>query len=60
MHKLMKSEGQVQIHTNIVKSGVNVTILNVNEAIQCEEFKSNNETSMCEDKDKQTSSVYYI
>ena len=67
INNITKSEINVQIHTNFVKSGVNKkvihankTIGHINKAIQFEEWERNNKTTTCVDKDRQTSSAYNI
>ena len=50
----------VKLSVNETIIHVNKTIINANEAIKYEELESNNKTTTCADKDKQTSIVYGI
>ena len=65
--KLMKTERNVRICTNFVKScinkkigHINKTIGHINKSIQSEELESNNKIITCPDKDRQTLSAYDI
>ena len=67
INNITKSEINVQIHTNFVKSGFNKTIIHanktighINKEIQFEEMERDIKTTTSVDKDKQTSNAYDI